>query len=150
MTVIVANRELMVSDSRVTIEHKGFTYPATKIVRCGERLVGASGNGGDCTRFLRWAEKDFKGAEPKWTEAQGSEDSVIGMVLDKTGIYLWNTGDPEPELVNADAWAIGSGGKAARAAMKLGLDPIKAAEMACEIDDFWCGPPLQIHRLDGK
>jgi hypothetical protein len=150
LTVIVASREMMVSDSKVTIEHQKFTYPATKMVRCGEKIIGASGNSGDCTRFLRWAEKDFKGAEPKWAEATGSEDSVIGMVLEKSGIYLWNQGDPEPELVNAEAWAIGSGGKVARAAMILGLDPIKAAEMACQVDDFYCGLPLQIHRLEGK
>lgn len=141
---------MMVSDSKVTLEHKGTTYPATKIVRAGNRIVGASGHGGDCTRFLEWAKKDFKGQPPKWHEAQGSEDSVLGLVLDADGIYIYSPGDPEPEKVNAEFWAVGSGGKPARAAMKLGLDPIKAVELACEIDDFYSGLPLQVLKLSEK
>lgn len=148
MTTIAADRNMMVSDSKVTVEHKWITYPATKMIRAGNRIAGASGHGGDCTRFLEWARKDFKGAAPKWHEAQGSEDSVLGIVLDAEGIYIYSPGDPEPERVNADFFAVGSGGKAARAAMKLGLDPIKAVELACEVDDFYSGPPLQILKLD--
>jgi hypothetical protein len=49
--------------------------------------------------------------------------------------------------VNAEFFAVGSGGKAARAAMKLGLDPIKAVELACEVDDFYSGLPIQVLRL---
>jgi hypothetical protein len=147
MTTIAANLEMMVADSKVTVEHKGITYPATKIVRAGSRIVGASGHGGDCTRFLEWARKDFKGAAPKWHEPQGSEDSVLGLVLDSDGIYIYSPGDPEPEKVNAEFFAVGSGGKAARAAMKLGLDPIKAVELACEVDDFYSGLPIQVLSL---
>ena len=141
---------MMVADSKVTLEHKGTTYPATKIVRAGSRIVGASGHGGDCTRFLEWAKKDFKGQPPKWHEAQGSEDSVLGLVLDADGIYIYSPGDPEPEKVNAEFWAVGSGGKPARAAMMLGCDPIKAVEIACAVDDFYSGPPLQIIHLKEK
>jgi ATP-dependent protease HslVU (ClpYQ) peptidase subunit len=147
VTTIAANLEVMVADSKVTVEHKGITYPATKIVRAGSRIVGASGHGGDCTRFLEWARKDFKGAAPKWHEPQGSEDSVLGLVLDSDGIYIYSPGDPEPEKVNAEFFAVGSGGKAARAAMKLGLDPVKAVELACEVDDFYSGLPIQVLRL---
>jgi ATP-dependent protease HslVU (ClpYQ) peptidase subunit len=147
MTTIAANLEMMVADSKVTVEHKGMTYPATKMVRAGGRIVGASGHGGDCTRFLDWARKDFKGAAPKWHEPQGSEDSVLGLVLDSDGIYIYSPGDPEPEKVNAEFFAVGSGGKAARAAMKLGLDPVKAVELACEVDDFYSGLPIQVLRL---
>lgn len=147
MTTIAANLEMMAADSKVTVEHKGITYPATKIVRAGSRLVGASGHGGDCTRFLEWARKDFKGAAPKWHEPQGSEDSVLGLVLDADGIYIYSPGDPEPEKVNAEFFAVGSGGKAARAAMKLGLDPVKAVELACDVDDFYSGLPIQVLRL---
>jgi ATP-dependent protease HslVU (ClpYQ) peptidase subunit len=147
VTTIAANREMMVADSKVTVEHKGLTYPATKMVRANGKIFGASGNGGDCTRFLEWAKKDFKGQAPKWQEANGSEDSVIGLVLDSDGIYIYSPGDPEPERINADYFAVGSGGKPARAAMMLGCDPIKAVEIACAVDDFYSGPPLQILKL---
>ena len=120
MTTIAANREMMVADSKVTVETKGITYPARKIVRAGDRIVGASGHGGDCTRFMEWAKKDFKGQPPKWHEPDTSDDCVLGLVLDADGIYIFTPGDPEPEKVNADFFAVGSGGKAARAAMMLG------------------------------
>lgn len=147
MTTIAANREMMVADSKVTVEHKGITYPATKIVRAGSRIVGASGHGGDCTRFLEWAKKDFKGSAPKWVESPSSDDCVLALVLDSDGLYIFSPGDPEPEKVNADFFAVGSGGKAARAAMLLGKDPIEAVEIACRVDDFYSGPPLQILKL---
>jgi ATP-dependent protease HslVU (ClpYQ) peptidase subunit len=150
LTTVACNRETMVSDSKVTVEHKGMTYPATKIVRAGTRIVGASGHGGDCTRFLEWAKKDFKGAVPKWNEPPASEDAVLGLVLDADGIYIYSPGDPEPERINAEFFAIGSGGKAARAAMMLGKSPEEAVELCFVVDDFYSGPPLQVLRLADK
>jgi ATP-dependent protease HslVU (ClpYQ) peptidase subunit len=151
MTTIAANREMMVSDSKVTLEHKGIEYPANKIVRAkGGWLVGASGHAGDCSRFLIWAGKRFADKEPKWVEEEGQEDSVLGIILKEDGIYVWSQGDPEPELVNLDAYAVGSGGKAARAAMLLGADPVKAVEIACEVDKIHSSLPVQILRLIEK
>lgn len=137
----------MASDSKVFVEHAGITYPAAKIVRAGNRIAGAAGDAGDCTRFLEWFKKDFKGPQPKWTEPIGSDGSIVALVLDASGIYIYCPGDPDPELVNADFFAIGSGGKAARAAMKLGLDPVKAVELACEVDNVYSGLPVQVIHL---
>jgi len=148
VTTIAANREMMVSDSRVSIEHKGLTYPAIKIVKVKDAILGAAGNGADCTRFLNWGGDGFKGAEPKWDEPAGTEDECVGLVLRKDGIYFWSRGGP-PERIEADYFAIGSGGKAARAAMLLGRDPIQAVEIAIQIDDLHSGGPIQIQKLIG-
>ena len=136
----------MVSDSKVSLAHKGFSYPAIKIVKAGKMVIGAAGDGGDCTRFLKWGENGFKGAEPKWTDTT-SDDQIVGLVLKEDGIYLWSRGDPEPEKVLAEFFAIGSGGKAARIALMLDVDPIKAVELACLVDDLNSGPPLQVLEL---
>ena len=143
MTTIACNKKQMVSDSKVSLAHKGFTYPAIKIVKAGKVLIGAAGDGGDCTRFLKWAENGFKGAEPKWGDTT-TDDQIVGLVVRDEGIFIWSRGDPEPERIEADYFAVGSGGKAARAVMMMGGDPVKAVEIACLVDDLNSGPPLQI------
>lgn len=147
MTTIAANRQMMVSDSRVTVESKGDAYPAVKIVRKSGMLIGAAGHGGDCTRFIKWAGGKFQDKEPKWHDQ--TDDHVVGIIVKDDGIFVWEPGDPEPERVEADAWAIGSGGKSARAAMLMGADPVKAVEVACQVD-IYSAPPIQVLRLNEK
>lgn len=153
MTTVAADLKegIMVSDSQVTVEHKGFAYPAVKIVKKGGLLIGAAGHGGDCTRFMKWAAGKFQDKEPKWEEQAGLEDSVVGIVLKDDGIYIWSQGDPEPERIEAEQFAVGSGGKAARAAMVMGADVVKAVEIACQVDAMYSSLPVQILRLkNGK
>lgn len=143
MTVIVANREMMISDTRVSIADIGFAYPALKMVRANGMVFGASGDGGDCTRFLEWGKKGFKEKdEPKWKNPPPNADYILGLILKEDGLYLWSYGSPEPERIEADCFAIGSGGKAARAALAMGATLEQAAEIACQIDNIYCGLPL--------
>ena len=146
MTTIACNRVKMASDSKVSLAHKGFSYPAIKIMKGPNIVVGAAGDGGDCSRFLKWALGGFKGAEPKWKDTT-TEDMVVGLVLRPEGISIWSIGDPEPELVQGDFFAIGSGGKAARAAIMRGATPEEAVEIAFQVDDLNTGPPLQVLEL---
>lgn len=148
MTTVAANREMMVSDSRVSIAEKGFAYPAAKIVKVKGALIGASGDGGDCTRFLNWGKEGFKEKDqPKWKTPQYSEDEIVGLILREDGIYIWTQGGPEAERVEADFFAIGSGGKAARVANLCGLGIREAVEVACQVDDVYSGLPLQVFSL---
>lgn len=146
MTTIAANLKCMASDSRVTVEHKGIDYPAVKILKKGNSLIGAAGHGGDCTRFIHWAAGKFSDKEPKWAEEEGQEDSVIGLILNRDGIFLWTQGDPEPEKIEAEYYAVGSGGTAARVALKLGKTPAEAVALACEVD-MYSGLPVQVLEL---
>ena len=146
MTTIAGNRKLMASDSKVSIENKGIDYPTVKIIKRKGTLIGAAGHGGDCTRFIKWASTGFNDKEPKWNQEEGEEDSVIGMVIKEDGIYIWTQGDPEPEKVEADFYAVGSGGKAARAAMLMGATPTQAVEIACKVDPS-SAPPVQVIEL---
>lgn len=148
MTTVAVNLEegIMVSDSKVSLDHKGVDYPAVKIIKRAGMLIGASGHAGDCTRFMKWAAGKFQDKEPKWAEDEGTEDSVMGIVLKDDGIYVWSQGDPEPERVEAPFYAIGSGGKAARAAMFMGASVEQAVEVACKVDPY-SALPLQILKL---
>lgn len=153
MTTVACNREMMVSDSKVSIEHKGISYPAVKIMKNAKMVVGAAGMGIDCSRFMKWALNDFKGPEPKWLDTT-SDDQAFGLILKEDGIYIWCIGDKdEPEKIEAEFFAIGSGGKPARASMirdvELGQqpDPVKAVEVATKVDDLYSGPPIQILKL---
>lgn len=148
MTTIAANAEVMVADSKVTVG-QGTSYRATKIVRVKRMIVGACGHGGDCSRFLDWAQRDFKAPAPKWKCEPDDEESVFALILKPDGLYAFVQTDPEPEKMNEEFFAIGSGGKAARAAMLMGADPVKAVEIACTVDDN-SGLPLQILHLNEK
>jgi len=148
VTTIVANLEYMVSDSRVSIAEKGFAYPATKIVKSNGIVFGASGEGGDCSAFLEWGRKGFKEKDqPKWKTPHYSEDEIVGLILKPDGLYIWTQGGPEAEKINADFFAIGSGGKAARVALMLGTTLEEAVEYACKVDEVFSAPPLQVLRL---
>ena len=148
MTTVASNRTTMISDSRVSISEKGFAYPAVKIIKTKGILVGASGDGGDCTRFLNWAKEGFKEKDqPKWKTPQYSEDEIVGLILKDDGIYIWTQGGPEAERIEADFFAIGSGGKAARAANLMGADIETCVKVACEVDNVFSGLPLQILNL---
>jgi ATP-dependent protease HslVU (ClpYQ) peptidase subunit len=148
LTTIAANAEQMVADSKVTVG-QGTSYRAMKIVRVRKMIVGACGHGGDCSRFLDWAQRDFKAPAPKWKCDPDDDESVLALILKSDGLYAYTQTDPEPEKMNEDFFAIGSGGKAARAAMLMGADPVKAVELSCQVDDN-SGLPLQILYLDEK
>lgn len=146
MTTIACSRDRIVSDSQVSLAHKGIWYPAAKLIRGPGLVAGASGDGGDCTRFLRWAAGGCKPKdEPKWRDTT-SEDQVLAILVKEDGIYAFSVGDPEPELIDADYFAIGSGGKAARVAMMLGKTPEEAVEIACQVD-LWSGGKIQVLTL---
>lgn len=139
----------MAADSRVSVG-AGTSYPADKIVRVKSMIVGACGHAGDCTRFLEWAKREFRDPVPKWhIDDDENDECIFALVLRKDGLYAFTPGDPEPEKIKADVFAIGSGGKAARVALKLGKKPEEAVALACEVDDY-SGPPITVMYLDEK
>jgi hypothetical protein len=145
MTTIAANLKCMASDSRATLS-EGLSYPTDKIKKVKKMLVGVCGHGGDCSRFLDWAARDFKEPAPKWHCKPDSDDSIVALVLKSDGVYVFVQTDPEPERVNAPYYAIGTGGQPARIAMKLGKTPAEAVDLAMEVDDL-SGPPVQVLEL---
>lgn len=147
MTTIAATMKVMAGDAMVSAESKGIWYPTRKIRRISGGIVGAAGDGGDCTRFMDWAAAGFaERKRPKFTEAPGSEDEAILLLLNADGIHCMSTSDPFPELVAMDFFAIGSGGKAALAALYAGVDLEKAMDIAHAVDPY-TRPPFTYEKL---
>lgn len=145
MTTIAANLKCMASDSKVDLG-SGISYQADKIKKLKKMIVGACGDGGDCSRFLEWAARDFKEPMPKWNKRPNDVESFLALVLKSDGLHVFASSFPEPERINADFYAIGTGGQAARVAMKRGATPKEAVEDACEVDDY-SGLPVQVLEL---
>lgn len=145
MTCILAIKGQMVTDSKVSIG-AGISYPTKKAVKCGDMVVGAAGHSGDCTRFIEWAQEGFKPKNKPKFEATG-DDTIDGLVVKKDGIYYFCPSYPAPERIEAEFFAVGSGGKAARVAMLMGATPVQAVELACQVDDY-TGPPVTVYTLE--
>lgn len=152
MTTIAANRELMASDSKVTLDGFGISYPALKIFRGKDCVVGAAGDGENSTLLIEWAKNGFKAASrPKFRRKKDAADDAdaVLLILRSSGLFLLTDSDSEPERIEADFFAVGSGGLAARVAMMQGADPVRAVELACAVDDQ-SGLPVQVIRLNEK
>ena len=129
---------MMVSDSKVTIENKNedHVYHAAKIFRAvNGDLLGAAGTNSSCEAFFKWYGTKRK--KPKLT------DDFEAIVLTKTGKLVFYDETLSRDVLNHDHYACGSGGNAARAAMYMGANPVRAVEIACLVDPH-SGPPIQI------
>jgi len=122
MTTIVADFKAgtMCADSQWTDgEERG---PVRKVHRIRGALIGLAGNLDDIHAWLQ-AYKSGN-ALPKCI--------ATALLLDQTGVYTWNSA--EGWLPMPSPWAIGSGGKLARAAMMAGADAKQAVRIAIQID----------------
>lgn len=133
MTVIVATREGMWSDSNCTTGN--IYYPTEKIYRIGGKLVGVAGDNLAIERFLVW----FRGTRKK--PIATGEGSFSALVLTKRGLFCYEDCSL-PDMILRDWHAIGTGGGVAIGALAMGADAHAAVEIACEHADG-CGPPVQ-------
>jgi ATP-dependent protease HslVU (ClpYQ) peptidase subunit len=141
MTTIAATRTQIAGDSMVILEAKSMQYPTIKVRKIKGKLFGAAGDGGDCTRFLDWAETGFNEKKrPKFSTQAGTEHEAILLVVDEEGIKFMSTTDPYPEIVAMDFYAIGSGGKAAWGALYAGATLDQAMEIASAVDPYTRAP----------
>lgn len=144
MTTIAATMEAIAGDRMVIDESKGTWYPAFKVRRIKGAVIGAAGHSGDCVRFMDWAEAGYpEKKRPKFEEEPGAEDAVQLLVVNAAGIHLMDTGDPYPELVAKDFYAIGSGGKAAMSALYIGKTLLEAMDAAWYCDPY-TRPPFDV------
>lgn len=139
MTTIAANRDRMVSDSKVTMEggHGDRVYQAQKIVIYKGDLIGCAGANEQIEAFLKWyGTKKKKPQFPRDTDFEA-------LVLTKEGRLLAYDETLSRDVVTGDFYAIGSGGSAALGALYAGVSIETAVEIACRIDPH-SGLPLQV------
>ena len=137
MTTIAANKECIVADTRCSDEDQ--QWSVTKVVRIHGSLYATSGGAADGERFYAWIRRNKRGKKPVVA------DGFDALALTPQGLFLFD-GELYPmPLLNPHA--IGSGGKAARAAMAAGADIVRAVEIVCEID-AGSALPVQIFNLN--
>ena len=140
MTTIVVSwpEKVMVSDSKTT--DGDVKWKSQKVERVNHSLIGCAGDCGQIELFLKWFRRG--GRKPKLT------NEFSALELDAEGIWLWDKGltryPPGQEY-----HAIGTGAKAALAALLMGANAVRATEVACEVDDG-SGGPIQVYKLEGE
>lgn len=127
MTTIAADARagVMVSESKCS--DGNVWVPMTKVFRIGGGLFGFAGTVVDRERWLKWHRNGRKGARPKM-------DDFIALHLREDGQLYEISSDGLEMLIERGFTAIGSGAKAAIAAMILGHDAKAAVEVACLVD----------------
>ena len=138
MTTIVASftEKVMAADSNVT--DGDVKWKSNKIERIGASLFGAAGDCTEIEKFFRWKRRGT-GARPKLG------DAFSALELNADGVWLWDK-KLEPFPPGDEVHAIGSGAKAAMAALICGCDARRAVEVACEVD-AGSGLPVVVHSL---
>lgn len=144
MTIVVANRATgeMASDLQAT--HGDLKYTAKKIYPIGRSLIGAAGTVTAICKFVRWMES---GGKSKTRPEFDKKDSLMGMVLNPAGIFMYDTA-LEPDEIEDDFVAIGTGAAAALGALYAGADVKRAVEIASRLDPS-CGRGIEIYTLGG-
>jgi hypothetical protein len=104
--------------------------PIKKVFRVKGDLIGLAG---DLVTINKWLEAYRKGSPLK--------GDVTALRLSSTGLSTWTSPDKWTDA--GRAFAIGSGGKAARAAMAAGATCRQAIRIVCDIDAGTGGPARQ-------
>jgi ATP-dependent protease HslVU (ClpYQ) peptidase subunit len=109
----------------------------TKVFKINGSLIGFSGSLDVGVAILRWFKSDCK--EDYWPELQYENVECNVLVVSPDGIVKMYERYPVAVVMEQDIHAIGSGRDFALAAMHLGLDPVKAVEVASALDGFTGG-----------
>jgi ATP-dependent protease HslVU (ClpYQ) peptidase subunit len=104
----------------------------TKVFKIKGSLIGFSGSLDVGVAILRWFENDCN--EDYWPELQYESLECNVLVVGPDGVVRVYERYPVPIVMEQNIHAIGSGRDFALAAMHLGFDPVKAVEVASELD----------------
>ena len=144
MTTIALDMDLceIASDSQDTSE-SGQKYHCKKLFKVGDFIVATAGGSYAGLLFIEWFGQYE--SEPIWEERPDlinldmEEDFECIVVRSDKTFYSVNRLFVPYEHKKIRQMAIGSGGKAARAAMMAGCTPTEAVKIAKEIDTYTGG-----------
>lgn len=146
MTTIVATLEGIAADTRVTGSNS--YYPARKVFRVGDSILGTAGDGFMCLAFVEWF-KNPKRVPKELHELIGkdaeSRNAIDILEVNHEGIFAWN-GWGYGEQILRDSHAIGSGGMAALEAIRRGASLVDAVTSAFGHDEY-SGGEVQVEYL---
>lgn len=140
MTTIAYRDGVLAADSLIT-ENGSRWGAATKIVREGRILAGASGSTALCQRFLAWVSGGRSGECPAMKDG---DEKATGVVFPGGRIVVEYDTNARPIRLSAPFYASGSGREFAVGAMATGADAESAVRIAAKYDLFTNG---RIHVL---
>lgn len=139
MTTIAASFEQGVLACDSSITDGDSVWRADKAERFNGRIYATAGEAADTERFMRWIKNNRRGKRPE------VDDSFQALALTPEGLFFFDKHLYPMRMQHA--MAIGSGAKAARGAMAMGADIVRAVEIACEIDNG-SRLPVQLYHLN--
>ncbi len=143
MTTILADysRRVMVADSNATDGDRA--WQMRKVYRIRGALVGTAGNIDEAAFFRAWYANRDDTIAPEFSFANSS-----ALVLDHSGLWLFDENTIELTRVPSGREAIGTGGKGAICAYEaMGWDdPARAVRIACK-HDSGSRPPVRTYHL---
>lgn len=138
MTTICADFTQIVCDSMISDGDQ--RWSVGKVERIDGTLYACAGDAVDAEKFYEWVRKGRKGRKPKL-----DEDGFNALALNASGLF-WFDNKLHPMQMKT-AFAIGSGGKTARALLIAGVDIRRAVEIVCEVD-AGSSLPIQCYELE--
>ena len=142
MTIIAANREVMVGEMRI-VHDENVVGKHLKVHLVKDRIVGYAGCMDSGIMFLGWCKRGMNSR----SKPRDLDENFTGLILDESGLYEYKS-FLVPIRIDQDFWAIGSGAQAALGAMHMGASPEEAVKIACEIAPD-CGGPVVVESLPG-
>lgn len=132
MTTIAWRDRFMAADSLT--DTGGMRGTATKIHKVGDSIIGCAGTMMDCVSFVRWFADRRNPLDFRTFHTDGSDaPDVTAIVIGPSGVEKW-TEHLQPVPVEDKFLAIGSGAKAAMAAMHMGASAEEAVRIASLVD----------------
>jgi hypothetical protein len=127
MTTIAADPRLglMVTDSRISDGDQAWLVGKVEII--DQTFYACAGDAIWGEKFYEWVRAGRKGRKPKL-----DVDDFNALALNKNGLF-WFDHKLHPMQMK-EPFAIGSGGKTARALMLVGIDIVRAVEVTCQVD----------------
>ena len=116
MTTIIGDKFRIATDSMCSDSDQ--KWSVIKVERIGDALYATAGGAADGERFYAWIKRNRRSKKPVVS------DEFSALCLNKLGLFLFDSELYPMPLVNPHA--IGSGGKAARAALMAGADIVRA------------------------
>jgi ATP-dependent protease HslVU (ClpYQ) peptidase subunit len=135
MTTIAYAKGVLAGDSQATDDQVWRTRKVYRLqTSAGMLLVGYCGEVHAALVFMEWLKND-KNRKPDL-----SNEVFEAIVIAETGrVTIW-TANLVPWRPSGKFFAIGSGAKAAMAAMYCGKNAVEAVKIACKIDPYSRGP----------
>nr|DAY73594.1 MAG TPA: ATP-dependent protease [Caudoviricetes sp.] len=146
MTTIIATKNKILSDGKVTVGSRVDQYNFKKVRQIGGYLVGGAGRLSSILTFFSWFEQNLQCQAAQeaipglmiQSDPDKEDEEFVALVVHPDGrIFIHEGNNPARSMpIEAEYYAVGSGADFALAALDGGASPEQAMEVAKMRDAF--------------